>query len=464
MAFADKKGIAVASGFKLQAKALLDTREVVASIAERDELVTINAATAGLKVFVTANKTLYVYDGSAWVELSKGAAYVHPTTSGYKHIPAGGKAGQILRYKADGEAQWGDDKDTTYVDATTTAHGLMSVDDKKKLNGIAAGAEVNVQADWNVTDTTSDAYIKNKPATMKANGGNADTVNGLTVETAVPKGAVFTDTKYGIATSTVAGLIKSGGDVTVQSNGTIKVNEGAAKTTIANVTGLQAALNKKVETSLVGAKNGIAQLDATGKVPAAQLPSYVDDVIDCYVSGGKFYQDAAHATEITGETGKIYVDLATLKTYRWSGTAAVEISASLALGETASTAYRGDRGKIAYDHSQAAHAPSNAERNIIVGIKKNGTAVTAGSDRTVNITVPTKVSELTNDSKFIDATANVASATKLQTARNFSISGGATAAAVAFNGTANVALNVTSVSTSVLAVPSGDSLVLNGNF
>ena len=464
MAFSDKKGITVASGFKLQAQALLDAREVVATIAERDELVTLNAACAGLKVFVTATKTLYVYDGSAWTELSKGAAYVHPTTAGNKHIPAGGKEGQILRWGADGTAVWGDDKDTTYDDATTSKHGLMTAAMVTKLNGIAAGAEVNVQADWNVTDTTSDAFIKNKPTKMTADGGNADTVNNLTVETAVPKGAVFTDTTYEIATAKEAGLIKSGGDVTVQADGTLKVNEGVAKTTIANITGLQNALDKKVETSLVGAKSGLAQLDSTGKVPASQLPSYVDDVVDCYVSGGKFYAEAAHTTEITGETGKIYVDLATLKTYRWSGTAAVEISASLALGTTASTAFAGDLGKIAYDHSQAAHAPSNAERNIIVGVKANGKAVTVGSDRTVDITIPTKVSDLSNDSNFIDATANVASATKLQTARNFSIKGGVTAAAVSFDGTKAVELNVTNVSTSVLSIPAGDTLVLNGNF
>ena len=53
----------------------------------------------------------------------------------------------------------------------------------------------------------------------------------------------------------------------------------------------------------------------------------------------------------TGETGKIYIDTSDNKTYRWSGSAYVEISASLTLGETSSTAYRGDRGKTAYDHA-----------------------------------------------------------------------------------------------------------------
>ena len=79
MSFADKKGIAVASGFKLQAEALLDARQVAETITERDELVTIHAATAGLTVFVKENNTLYVYNGTGWDELSKGTAYTHPT-------------------------------------------------------------------------------------------------------------------------------------------------------------------------------------------------------------------------------------------------------------------------------------------------------------------------------------------------------------------------------------------------
>jgi len=85
-----------------------------------------------------------------------------------------------------------------------------------------------------------------------------------------------------------------------------------------------------------------------GKVPASQLPSYVDDVLE-YANTGAFPG--------TGESGKIYVAIDTNKTYRWSGSAYVEISASVALGETSSTAYRGDRGKTAYDHSQASGNP-----------------------------------------------------------------------------------------------------------
>lgn len=76
-----------------------------------------------------------------------------------------------------------------------------------------------------------------------------------------------------------------------------------------------------------------------GTIPAQYLPSYVDDVLE-YVSKSNFPSQ--------GETGKIYVALDTNLTYRWSGTQYVEISKSLALGETSSTAYPGDKGALLY--------------------------------------------------------------------------------------------------------------------
>lgn len=94
-----------------------------------------------------------------------------------------------------------------------------------------------------------------------------------------------------------------------------------------------------------------------GVIAAANLPSFGDDVIEGYLNDGKFYKtknsDGTYATEIAAESGKIYVNLNDNKTYRWSGSAYVVISETIALGETASTAYRGDRGKTAYDHAAA---------------------------------------------------------------------------------------------------------------
>lgn len=106
----------------------------------------------------------------------------------------------------------------------------------------------------------------------------------------------------------------------------------AGDTTITN------SLNAFISTK--GQPSGLAELDSTGKVPAAQLPSYVDDVLE--------YSTKAQFPQI-GETGKIYVSKDTNLTYRWTGTQYLEISQSLALGETPSTAYPGDKGKANRD-------------------------------------------------------------------------------------------------------------------
>lgn len=89
-----------------------------------------------------------------------------------------------------------------------------------------------------------------------------------------------------------------------------------------------------------GKANGLASLDDSGKVPSTQLPSYVDDVLE-------FTQ--LDQLPKPGESGKIYVVTSTNLQYRWSGSDYVEISKSLALGETSSTAYPGDKGKATTD-------------------------------------------------------------------------------------------------------------------
>ena len=101
-------------------------------------------------------------------------------------------------------------------------------------------------------------------------------------------------------------------------------------------------LNNKVQEFIdsKGAPNGLASLNESGIIPSAQLPSYVDDVIEV---------DTFSNLPGTGESGKIYIVQDTNLTYRWSGTAYVEISKSLALGETSSTAYPGDKGKATTD-------------------------------------------------------------------------------------------------------------------
>ena len=178
--------------------------------------------------------------------------------------------------------------------------------EKSKLGGIAEGAEVNVQPDWDQTNTGADDYIKNKPT--------------------IPAAQVNSDWN---AASGVAQILN--------------------KPTL----GTAAAKN-------VGLANGVAELDSTGKVPSSQLPAYVDDVLE---------YDSISDFPSTGETGKIYVAKDTNKTYRWGGSSYVEISESLALGETSSTAYRGDRGKTAYDDSQTNKANIGTMANLTTAEK-----------------------------------------------------------------------------------------------
>ena len=82
-----------------------------------------------------------------------------------------------------------------------------------------------------------------------------------------------------------------------------------------------------------------------GKVPASELPSYVDDTVEGYYYQGAFYEDSEHTITITGETGKIYIDLTTNKSYRWTGTVYVRIDECPAFGETQGTIYEGNKGK-----------------------------------------------------------------------------------------------------------------------
>ena len=196
------------------------------------------------------------------------------------------------------------DTNTTYSVVTTEKDGLMSKDMLTKLNGIAAGAQVN-------------------------------TVTGV-------KGSSETNYRTGNINITKANIGLS--NVENKSSATIR-----GELTNANVT--TALGYTPLNSNLKGAKSGLAELDANGKVLTSQLPSFVDDVIEA---------ENFAVLPNEGETGKIYVTLDDNKTYRWSGSAYVEISASLALGETDSTAYRGDRGKIAYDHATDANKISSA--------------------------------------------------------------------------------------------------------
>lgn len=136
---------------------------------------TWNAKAGTAVATALANGLMAKEDKTKLDGIAEGAnKYVHPTTTGNKHIPAGGATGQILRYSADGTAVWGAENNTTYGIATATADGLMPKTDKAKLDGIATNANNYVhpsdantrhvtdaeKAAWTAKETTTGAQAK----------------------------------------------------------------------------------------------------------------------------------------------------------------------------------------------------------------------------------------------------------------------------------------------------------------
>jgi hypothetical protein len=139
--------------------------------------------------------------------------------------------------------------------------------------------------------------------------------------------------------------------------------DAALKTELTeDIQGVQDALDAFIATKAQA--NGLASLDENGKVPAEQLPSYVDDVIDVYATYDKsptgdlsniaLFADAAHATPITGEAGKIYQNVTTGEPgyqFRWTGTTwSLIVSGGVVIGEITGTAYDGGKGKTTTDN------------------------------------------------------------------------------------------------------------------
>jgi hypothetical protein len=220
-------------------------------------------------------------------------------------------------------------KDTTYEAATSTAPGLMSATDKAKLDGIALNAN---KYELPVATTDVLGGVKQGENITIAEDGTISSKN----------------TEYGIVTTTKEGLMSAGDKEKldgIAANATRVLVDAELSSTSENAIqnkAVKAALDGKsdsdhthdyIPNSQKGVANGVATLDENGQVPATQLPSYVDDVIEVA---------NYDALPETGETGKIYVTLDDNLTYRWGGTAYVEISKSLAIGTTGSTAAAGN--------------------------------------------------------------------------------------------------------------------------
>ena len=336
--------------------------------------------------------------------------YTHPSytarNAGFYKITVDGSghvSGATAVAKSDITALGIPAQDTTYDAATTSEDGLMSSEDKTKLDGIASGANKYTHPSY--TQRSSGLYKITVDGSGHVSGATAVTKSDITA-LGIP--AQDTNTTYTVATTSKDGLMSSedktklngiatGANKTVvdsslSSSSTNPVQNKVINSALAGKVPTSRTVNGKALTNNItltasdvsaipssqkGTAGGVASLDSSGFILSSQLPPSVDEILEGYLYNNTFYEDEEHDVEIDAQSSKIYVDLSNNLTYRWSGTAYVEISKSLAIGETSSTAYRGDRGKIAYDHSRAAHARTDATN--VADSSTNGNILVNGS-------------------------------------------------------------------------------------
>ena len=249
-----------------------------------------------------------------------------------------------------------------------------AVPTSRTINGKALSA--------NVTLNANDVGAAGAQATQKA----LETLSGEI------DGILDGDTPVYIppATDAKIGGVIVGDGLSVDPTGTLSVDaDQAPEQDSANPVqsgGVYNALQGYIPTTQKGANSGVAELDENGFVPASQLPGFVDDIIDAYVVGSTpFAADWLSLTNggqpLTPDASKIYLVVSAgeyqYQEYRWSGTIYGQVNSGLALGETANTAFRGDQGKTAYDHSQIKQGNPHGTTAEDVGARPNTWTPTA---------------------------------------------------------------------------------------
>ena len=314
-------------------------------------------------------------DGTIYVSTDTNNIYIG-TADGFERLTKGytlSKSGNsIVLTDNEGKQTTVTDANTIYSNATGSAAGLMSPSDKTKLDNLdstisaAIGEEASARQKQ---DQLLEQAIEDKLGADDIVAGsnvqvNHDEASGhVTISATVPQ---VTLASLGI-TATAQELNYTDGvtsNIQTQLNGKAAASHThddryytesetddllAAKANVShthsadNITSGTLALDR-IPTITDAKIQGMSASKLTGTIPQANLPSYVDDVLE-YNGQSNFPEE--------GESGKIYVDTSTNRTYRWGGSSYVEISSSLALGTTSSTAFRGDYGNTAYQHATA---------------------------------------------------------------------------------------------------------------
>ena len=307
-----------------------------------------------IKALTAENKVL---DGALYVATDTGTLWMGISSSSLIQIKDNintnttynlTKSGSTITLRgSDGSTFNVTDSNTVYGNATTSAAGLMSAADKAKLDGVAAGSN-HVTVDSTLSaDSTNPVQNKVIKSALdgKSNTGHTHddryyTESEINTKLNAKANASHTHTKSQITdfpTSMPASDVYS-----------------------------WAKQSSKPSYTISEVSGNLPASRISGTIDAAHLPSYVDDVIEGYLNGGKFYttksSSGAYSGEITAEAGKIYVDLSNNKTYRWSGSAYVVISETIALGTTHATAGYGDESRAAYNHSTSTGNPHNTTK------------------------------------------------------------------------------------------------------
>lgn len=293
----------------------------------------------------TLNQAIEQLDSETIKEVQLDGAKINPA-DGVVNIPLASQSGDGVmssedKTKLDKVIDTGDGtkyltNNGTYVPLDKNSVGLGNVDNTADLDKPISTATQNA-LNGKVDKETNKSLVSNDLITKLEGLDDQNTLDA----------AIADAKKAGTDAAALAGQNKNTIDNYTVNGHKISESPVLTKTDI----GLENVTNEvQIPLSQKGANNGVATLDESGKVPSIQLPSFVDDVLEF---------DNYEAFPETGESGKIYVTKDTNLEYRWSGTQYTQISKSIALGETASTAYAGDKGKQVTDRVAEVYSSSS---------------------------------------------------------------------------------------------------------